>query len=125
VPCEGCHTHSGSTGAPQNTPQDCYSCHAKDDKHKGTFGKDCGQCHTPAGWGNAKFDHTIFPVAHGNRGQPSTCQTCHPNGLSTYTCFGCHQHTPANIQGGHEGRALADLADCIRCHAGGRGEGGG
>jgi len=124
--CERCHTGVGASAkGPQFTPQDCYSCHAKDDKHNGTFGQQCGQCHTPAGWANAKFDHSIFPVNHGSRGgQQASCQTCHPKSLSEYTCYGCHAHTPANIVRRHEGRALADLANCIRCHAGGRGEGG-
>lgn len=25
---------------------DCYSCHAKDDRHDGKFGRDCAQCHS-------------------------------------------------------------------------------
>jgi hypothetical protein len=125
VACERCHTGSGVTRSPQNTPQDCFSCHARNDKHNGTFGQQCGGCHTPDGWNNAKFDHNIFPVSHGSRERVATCQTCHPTDLHTYTCFGCHAHTPANVQARHEGRALANLTDCIRCHAGGRKEGGG
>jgi hypothetical protein len=125
VQCEGCHSTSSPARLPQNTPQDCYACHAKNDKHAGKFGQQCGQCHTPNGWGNATFDHTIFPVDHGSRGQASSCDTCHPTGLTTYTCFGCHEHTPAGIQARHEGRPLSSLTDCVRCHAGGRGEGGG
>jgi hypothetical protein len=49
-----------------------------------------------------------------------TCQTCHPNGTSTYTCLGCHFHTPANVQAQHEGQSASQLANCIRCHPGGR-----
>lgn len=121
IACEQCHSNAAS---PQNTPQDCFSCHQKDDKHAGKFGRQCGQCHTPDGWGNAKFDHSVFPVDHGSRVQTATCQTCHPNDVSTYTCYGCHAHTPANVQAEHEGRTIAELTDCIRCHAGGRSEGG-
>ena len=66
------------------------------------------------------FNHSIFPVNHGTDQQQSTCQTCHPNGPSTYTCFGCHFHTPANVMSIHENHNLAALQDCIRCHPQGR-----
>jgi hypothetical protein len=122
--CYGCHTAAQSLQDIRNTPQDCFACHAKSDKHKGAFGKQCGQCHTAAAWTGAKFDHTVFPADHGSRERVATCSTCHPTDVTTYTCFGCHAHTEANIQARHEGRSLAELADCIRCHAGGRREGG-
>jgi hypothetical protein len=120
VPCNGCHGNAKSMQDFQKTPQDCYSCHAKDDEHKGSFGKDCGSCHTTNGWAGATFDHTVFPVDHGTEKQASSCQTCHPNGTSTYTCFGCHAHTQANVVGQHEGKSLSQLTDCIKCHAGGK-----
>ena len=71
VPCGGCHDGAKSMQDFQKTPQDCYSCHAKDDEHKGSFGKDCGSCHTTNGWGDATFDHTVFPVDHGSDQQKS------------------------------------------------------
>jgi hypothetical protein len=123
VPCQQCHANAASSQDLRNTPQDCYSCHAKVDKHGGTFGQLCGQCHNTTSWANATFDHKIFPVNHGTDAQASTCKTCHPTNLSAYTCYGCHRHTPANVQSGHEGKSLAALADCIRCHAGGKGGG--
>jgi hypothetical protein len=118
--CERCHAAAGSIQALKAAPQACGVCHAKSDKHKGAFGQQCGQCHTTDSWANAKFDHTIFPVNHGSDAQTATCQTCHPTDVSTYTCYGCHAHTPASILSQHEGRAISGLADCIRCHAGGR-----
>ena len=126
VPCQLCHTTATSLQDLQNTPQDCYSCHAKDDHHNGTFGTDCGACHNTTSWANATFDHTIFPLNHGTNQQASTCTTCHPNSnFSTYTCYGCHFHTTASVMSDHEGQSLASLADCIRCHPGGRSAGGG
>jgi hypothetical protein len=125
VPCQQCHTAARSTQGLANTPQDCYSCHANVDKHNGTFGTDCGQCHSTTSWANATFDHTIFPIDHGTNQQASTCKTCHPTDFSTYTCLGCHFHTPASVQSDHEGKSLASLTDCIRCHPGGRSAGGG
>lgn len=124
ITCYSCHTGAISLQAMRSTPQGCYSCHAKSDKHKGALGRQCGQCHTSAAWTGAKFDHTIFPVDHGRSERVATCKTCHPADVTTYTCFGCHRHTEATIAARHEGRSLAEIADCIRCHAGGRREGG-
>jgi hypothetical protein len=125
VACEKCHTDARSLSDLKKAPQDCFACHVKDDKHNGTFGKDCGQCHTTATWKNAKFDHKIFPVDHGSKELTATCKTCHPNDTGTYTCYGCHAHTPANVVGEHEGKPLSALTNCIQCHQGGRKEGGG
>jgi hypothetical protein len=125
VACDLCHTVARSQQGLANTPQDCYSCHASMDAHKGQFGTDCGACHNTTSWANANFNHTIFPINHGTNQQASTCQTCHPNGFSTYTCYGCHFHTPASVLSDHEGQSLAALADCIKCHAGGQTAGGG
>jgi hypothetical protein len=119
VPCDQCHAGATSLVAFQNTPQACYSCHAKDDRHQGAFGQQCGQCHSTSSWTGARFDHSIFPVNHGASEQIATCQTCHPTDVSTYTCLGCHRHTPANVVADHEGRSLAQLTNCIQCHAGG------
>ena len=118
--CVSCHANGGSLEALRATPKDCYACHAKNDRHKGSFGKNCGQCHSTNGWTDATFDHSIFPLDHGADEQKATCKTCHPNDPSGYTCFGCHRHTPANIVARHEGQTLQSLADCIRCHPQGR-----
>lgn len=120
VPCGDCHEGAASMQDFQATPQDCYSCHAGDDEHDGSYGRQCGSCHTTAGWDDATFDHSVFPVDHGTEEQKSTCQTCHPDGTKTYTCFGCHEHTTGNVVGEHEGKSLAQLTDCVECHAGGK-----
>ena len=120
VSCEKCHTSASTLQDLQNTPQTCFACHAKDDNHKGQFGQQCGQCHTPASWADAKFDHTLFPINHGSNEQKATCATCHPTDVSTYTCYGCHRHTVASVQADHEGQNVAALSDCLRCHPGGR-----
>ena len=123
-PCTSCHAGAKTLADFKNAPQDCYSCHAKRDVHHGSFGKDCGSCHSTSSWAGATFNHAIFPVNHGTDQQQSTCKTCHPSGSSTYTCFGCHRHTPANVMSGHENKNLAALQDCIKCHPGGSGGGG-
>ncbi len=121
VACDRCHSGASSVQALQQTAQDCYSCHAKNDEHRGAFGQQCGQCHTTRTWANANFNHAVFPVNHGARGRSTPCDTCHPTGLNSYYCLGCHEHTAANVRSEHEGRPASQLADCIRCHAGGRG----
>jgi hypothetical protein len=120
VACNLCHGNATSLQDFRNAPTTCYGCHAKNDPHKGSFGQQCDQCHNTSSWAGANFKHDIIPVNHGTDQQASTCQTCHPNGTGTYTCYGCHRHTPANVQSGHEGQSAAQLADCIRCHKGGK-----
>ena len=124
IPCSACHANAKSLQDFQKTPQDCNSCHGKSDPHKGSFGTQCGSCHNTSGWGGASFNHDIFPVNHGTDKQASTCQTCHPSGTTTYTCFGCHEHTQSNVVGQHEGKSLSQLTNCIQCHKGGSSGGG-
>ena len=123
VPCAECHKDASTAQALQRTPQDCVSCHKGDDPHNGSFGRQCDQCHNTTSWPDAHFDHAVFPVDHGQEAEKSTCRTCHPKDVSSYTCYGCHEHTPAGVLAEHEGRPLSELKDCIQCHEGGRGEG--
>ncbi len=39
--CKDCHANDRY----KDTPLDCYSCHKKDDKHKGQEGTKCEECH--------------------------------------------------------------------------------
>ena len=82
----------------------CDTCHAKDDKHKRRVREAVRAVpHTATDWGDAKFDHRIFPLTTGARSARATCQTCHPTDVSTYTCYGCHEHTPGDRPGGPRG----------------------
>ena len=78
VPCFACHRSAAYKG----TPQDCVDCHAADDRHKGSLGRDCGSCHSASGWNLWEFDHgkaTRFALtgAHAN-----------------VACAGCHKQPP-------------------------------
>jgi len=124
VTCEQCHKNNVFKG----TPADCAACHAEPAFHAGTFGNQgnqCATCHTTAGWSPAQFNlaHNGFPINHGERQQAGSCKTCHPTTVKEYTCYGCHQHNPARIAAQHaeEGVSGAELANCLRCHQGGRG----
>jgi DNA-directed RNA polymerase subunit RPC12/RpoP len=127
--CGKCHSTSSWGGANFShallsgnlSSLDCYSCHANDDRHRGSFGRQCGQCHSTNSWGATSFNHSRFPADH----EGATCTTCHPKGTGTYTCYGCHEHSPANIASEHDGRSAASLANCVRCHSGGGGGEGG
>jgi len=60
-----------------------------------------------------------FPLDHGESGV-SSCKTCHPDQLKAYTCYGCHEHTPADIQRKHVKEGIPDFANCMKCHPTGR-----
>jgi hypothetical protein len=123
VACKGCHKAGASIEQLQNTPTECLACHQNDDAHKGAFGKDCGACHSTAGWDNATFEHSAFPVNHGRQERKATCKTCHPKDVTSYTCYGCHAHTPAGTLAQHREENIKDLSDCVKCHKGGKKEG--
>lgn len=121
VACRECHAGARSRQDLRQTSHACYACHAEDDEHRGSYGRACEQCHSADGWGEVTFDHAIFPLDHGSDERTAGCKTCHPSSTRTYTCYGCHEHTAANVLAKHEGRSLAALKDCVRCHPGGRG----
>lgn len=116
VNCESCHVNNTFVG----TQSACVSCHAEPVEHLGQFGTDCEACHSTTAWTPATFngDHT-FPLNHGEQGQVS-CATCHPTNYTTYTCYGCHEHTEANIIGKHREEGISDFQNCVECHADGR-----
>jgi hypothetical protein len=119
VACADCHDPEKAQPA-GTTPTTCFACHAADDEHDGAFGRDCGACHTVNTWDDVTFDHAVFPLDHGSEERQATCETCHPLRTTGYTCYGCHEHTRANVLAEHEGRSLAALRDCVECHQGGR-----
>jgi hypothetical protein len=129
TPCASCHVGVTKLAQYAQAPATCNGCHARDDKHRGTLGANCASCHTTDTWKGAKFEHDVFPVDHGRRGA-SSCATCHPStkDYKQYTCYGCHEHSPARVQAQHRGEVrTSNLDNCIACHAGGRreeGEGG-
>jgi hypothetical protein len=115
VDCKSCHVNNTFKG----TSTACSSCHAEPKVHMSKFGTDCAKCHTTASFAGATFKHT-FPINHGNR-RGNECTVCHAgkDNFKTYTCYGCHEHTPANVQRRHKN--VANLDNCAKCHKGGRG----
>jgi hypothetical protein len=109
VTCVSCHK-----GDPykERLKTDCYSCHQKDDKHKGGFGPKCESCHTDRSWKELLFDHdkrTKFPLL--GRHREAKCSACHTGDLYkklAMDCYSCHQKDDKHQ--GQEGKK------CENCH---------
>jgi hypothetical protein len=120
VDCKDCHVNNVFKG----TSQACVSCHAEPfvpTVHKFRYGSGCANCHTTAGWEGTTFKHDIFSITHGRRN--NTCATCHQDAktFAVYTCYNCHEHTPAKEERRHARRNIVKLDNCIECHGRKRG----
>ncbi|MBF0248166.1 MAG: class III cytochrome C family protein [Alphaproteobacteria bacterium] len=97
------------------TQRDCVGCHAKpgDDLHK-SVNANCGACHGTGGWKPATFDHNKFFVFDDHHGR---CTTCHRTAdFKQYTCYFCHEHTPAKVRAEHLEEGIQDFEKCVDCH---------
>jgi hypothetical protein len=104
--------------------EQCQSCHKPptDNLHRNASGT-CSQCHTQTAWKPATFDHEKSFVLDGDHNVE--CATCHTkNNYKTYTCYGCHEHTPERVQSQHREEGIRNLDNCVRCHRSADGEGG-
>jgi hypothetical protein len=115
----------------KETRDQCQSCHKSptDSLHRQITGN-CVQCHSQEKWTPATFDHDKFFVLDGDHN--ASCVTCHArNDYSRSTCYGCHEHTPANIRREHIEEGISNFDNCVECHRsankhdiqGGEGEG--
>jgi NMD protein affecting ribosome stability and mRNA decay len=122
--CADCHVNNNY----QNLPTDCYGCHKAD--YQGAtnpnhvaagFPTTCATCHDTIKWADGKFDHTWFPMNHGNAN--GVCSTCHtnPNDYSVFTCTNCH--TKAQTDPKHQGVKgyVYNSVNCYQCHKNGGG----
>ena len=111
--CSDCHAGQKFRG----TPQECVACHAEPQIHAGFFGLQCQYCHTAQAWAPAPLRVHPFPIDHGRRGE-SACQACHTGPYDEYTCYGCHEHQPEEIEASHlaEGIPMERIASCTECH---------
>lgn len=100
----------------------CESCHQapRDQLHFGQAAP-CATCHQPPRWKPATFDHGRFFLL--DRHHNATCSTCHPRGdYKRYTCYGCHEHQPAQIIAEHREEGISNIDNCVRCHRSAQGE---
>jgi len=91
---------------------DCYSCHRKDDKHKGSFGKKCESCHVDRSWKDIIFDHSKTKYSLLGKHREAKCVSCHKGDLYKdklkTDCYSCHKKDDKHK--GQEGRK------CESCH---------
>jgi hypothetical protein len=109
VTCQSCHADTRYRG----TPKDCFTCHQLDDKHKGSNGRLCQNCHTTVKWSAVSFDHgkqTRFPLT--GRHAEIQCNACHkapgtPKKVEM-ACVSCHRANDVH-KGGNGDK-------CESCH---------
>lgn len=122
--CAACHTTEAWTPAQFDHQRfagsrRCAACHDADRPDDGLHADaaaNCADCHTTRAWSPADYAHERYFVL--DRDHNARCATCHdqPGTYRTYTCYGCHEHTPRNILGEHREEGIRNLADCVRCH---------
>ena len=98
------------------TREQCQDCHKSptDSLHQQISGN-CKQCHSQEKWKPATFDHGKFFEL--DRDHKTECVTCHVrNDYSRYTCYGCHEHTPAKIRREHVEEGIRNFENCVECH---------
>jgi hypothetical protein len=115
--CETCHVNGEAGRIFKGTPTECTQCHTEPQIHAGFFGLLCEYCHSTDAWVPARLSQHTFPLSHGEQGVLE-CQTCHTNSYTTYTCYGCHEHQPGEIEEEHmeEAISLTELPNCTECH---------
>ena len=108
--CESCHSGGQFSGLSTQ----CVACHADPDFHVDAFNTNCAECHSTTAWIPANFnlshpqprvDEEGSGVNHGY----TTCRTCHPATVRSYTCLACHSDNQGGEGGeGGEGREGGD-----------------
>ncbi|MEY4139701.1 MAG: hypothetical protein RLZZ371_1883 [Pseudomonadota bacterium] len=111
VACAKCHVAGRKH---REAPSQCVACHRKDDKHKGSLGEKCADCHEDKSWKEVKFDHSKTRFALVGKHEEVKCASCHKS--SEYrdaprVCLGCHKKD--DDAKGHKG-LFGDR--CDTCH---------
>ena len=89
-------------------PTACIDCHK--DPHKGSFGKQCAECHSERNWKSTKEFHKNFTLSGIHFSME--CAECHKDGKKlaglSQQCLSCHQKDDV-----HNG----SLPNCKTCHS--------
>lgn len=109
--CSSCHKAQD-----EKLKTACVSCHRKDDKHNGTLGEKCDECHNARDWKSPKgFDHdkdTQFPLR--DKHKEAKCDKCHTTGHRyeklALDCWSCHKQDDEKAHRGNFGHK------CETCH---------
>ena len=125
--CGSCHSTSGwKSSASFNhemiqgaDKSNCASCHKPPKaSYHNPFNTDCGKCHITSKWRPSSFDHSAYFQL--DRNHNADCMTCHTNNnFSSYTCYGCHEHSQGRIESKHYEEGISNISNCVRCHKSG------
>lgn len=96
-------------------PHSCVSCHEEPVVHASRFGLDCARCHSEERWTPALLTRHVFALDHGGEGAVE-CQVCHTANYADHTCYGCHDHTAAQMEAVHVTETRYNLRPCVSCH---------
>jgi hypothetical protein len=110
VECRSCHASLRFREA----LRECRACHLKDDRHRGTLGRQCEDCHGTRTWASSDFDHdrrTRYPLE--GRHRAARCADCHVRAVdgkavAARECAACHAREDTH--------AGAFGPRCERCH---------
>ncbi len=110
VKCEKCHQTKGIFKVPGY--EQCITCHKKDDKHKGTLGSACKDCHKATTWKEVRFDHSKTKYQLTGKHQKVKCENCHKKKgvfkVRGYEkCITCHKKDDK-----HKGTLGSTCVDC-------------
>lgn len=111
--CEECHTGiaeqrlsgSGLHGTWGDTAR-CTGCHTEHEGRSASL--------TSIRMADVERFHT-FPLDHGEEGVQA-CAVCHEQTFTTYTCYNCHEHEPAEIREEHLDEGIREFENCVECH---------
>jgi len=83
----------------------CVSCHKKpsDNFHK-AINDNCNKCHSTSKWMPSTFDYSVY---------------FSNNNYSSFTCYGCHEHTERKIIAEHSEEGIYNIRNCTSCHKSG------
>lgn len=130
--CKSCHdTSTWKQTGPFNHDQlnaeiknNCTACHKspEDDLHQQSTAS-CSKCHSTTQWVPSTFAHNDYFVL--DRDHNAKCTVCHTNNnYAAYTCYGCHEHTPAGMAAEHNEEGIYNITNCVSCHKSADEEGG-
>lgn len=129
--CLACHSDHRGRAPALATPRfahavlgeapaaDCQGCHSRptDALHARTTAG-CAACHATDAWRPATLDHTAW--FRFDRHHPADCAGCHTGStFAAYTCYACHEHSPAKIRKEHLEEGIGDYEPCAVCHRSG------